>query len=323
MKIIIIGAGISGLSAAIALKQTLPSIQIEIYEIRPSPSTIGGAVNLTPNALRYLSSLKVLPHLKITACPVRSIEIISHRTGSNLAELSFDIPGSDRFQALRAKRSELHAALTDTWYTDLGGEIIYDAKLSSIETASSGLVEAKFTVKGAPVTKTVDLLLGCDGIHSFVRTSFVEPDRAEIYSGIASAYGITSVSEEDKSNLPFDATGVFSSRRGSLLMSYTNPEKTMLYMAAVMETKEISSRDGWKVKGSDQEAVKNEILGRFCQTGPLADKLEKVVDQVDDWFLYPVYKLPPGGVWLKDKVLLLGDAAHAVRSLDSPVILAR
>ncbi len=313
MQIIIIGAGISSLSAAIALKQTLPSIRIEVYEIRPSPSTIGGAVNLTPNALRYLSSLKVLPRLENTACSVRSIEILSCRTGSKLAELSFDIPGSDGFQALRARRSELLAALTDTWLTDFGGEIIYDAKLSSIETASSGSVEAKFTVKGAPVTKTADLLLGCDGIHSFVRTSFVEPDRGEIYSGIATAYGITSLSEEEKQNLQFDATAVFSSRRGSLLMSYANPEKTTLYMAAVMETQEISSREGWKVKGSDQDAVKNEILGRFCQTGPLADKLKKVVDRLDDWFLYPVYKLSPGGVWSKDKVLLLGDAAHAVR----------
>lgn len=321
MKVIIIGAGISGLSVAIALKQALTSIQIEVYEIRSSPSTIGGAVNLTPNALRYLSSLKVLPRLENTACPVGSIDIISCRTGSKLAELSFDIPGSDGFQALRVRRSELLAALTDTWLTDFGGEIIYDAKLSSIETASSGLVEAKFTVKGAPVTKTADLLLGCDGIHSFVRTSFVEPDRDEIYSGIATAYGITSVSEEEKQNLQFDATAVFSSRRGSLLMSYTNPTKTSLYMAAVMETQETSSREGWKVKGSDQEAVKNEILGRFGQTGPLADKLKKVVDQLDDWFLYPVYKLPPGGVWSKDKVLLLGDAAHAVRN-STPMILA-
>src|SRR5579871_926771 len=273
MKIIIIGAGISGLSVAIALKQLLPSIQIEVYEIRSFPSTIGGAVNLTPNALRYLSSLKVLPHLKSTACPVRNIEIISCRTGNKLAEIDFDIPGSDGFQALRVRRSKLLAALTDTWLKDFGGLITYDAKLSSIETTSSGSIEAKFTIEGAPVTKTADLLLGCDGIHSFVRTSFVEPDRSKIYSGIATAYGITDLSEEEKPNLQFDATAVFTSRRGSLLMSYTNPEKTTLYMAAVMETKEISSREGWKVKGSDKDAVKDEIIGRFGQTGPLADKL--------------------------------------------------
>jgi len=314
MEIIIIGAGISGLSAAIALKQALPSIDIKVYEIRAKPSTIGGAVNLTPNALRYLSSLNVLPRLESKACPVRNIEIISCRTGTQVGELSFDIPGSDGFQALRVKRSELLAALTDTWL-DFGGEIIYDAKLSSIETTSAGSVEAKFTVNGASVTKTPDLLLGCDGIHSFVRSSFVEPDRGEIYSGIATAYGITAVSEEDKPNLPFDATGFFSSRRGSLLMSYADREKTTLYMAAVMETQETSSREGWKVKGNDQDAVKKEILERFCQTGPLADKFKNVVEQVDDWFLYPVYKLPPGGVWSKDKVLLLGDAAHAVRCL--------
>lgn len=312
MQVIIVGAGIAGLSAAIALKQAIPSIQIQVFEIRPTPSTIGGAVNLTPNALRYLLSLNALQRLKSKACPVRAIDIVSCRTGYPVSEVSFDILKSDGFQAVRAKRAELLSALTETWATDHNGKIVYNARLTSLVATSSKSVEATFTVAGTSVTHEADLVLGCDGIHSAVRTLFIEPERKEIYSGVATAYGIVSISPEERPNLPFESTAVFASRRGSLLMSYANPEKTDLYLAAVMETQEVSSREGWKAKGSDQDAVRKEIFERFCSSGPLAGKLTKVVEKLDDWFLYPVYKLPPKGVWTKERVILLGDAAHAV-----------
>lgn len=318
MRAIIVGAGITGLSAAIALKQSIPSIQISVFEIRPIPSTIGGAVNLTPNALRYLSSLNALHHLKIKACPVRTIDIISCRTGLQVSELSFDVPNSDSFQALRAKRADLLSALTETWTKDHDGEIIYDARLTSIEMTSTHVVRATFTISGTTVTKEADILIGCDGIHSAVRSLFIEPDRKQIYSGIATAYGIASIPEAGLPDLAFDTTAVFASRRGSLLMSWANPEKTDLYLAAVMQTQEVSSREGWKAKGGDQDAVRKEIFERFCTSGPLAGKFAKVLEILDDWYLYPVYKLPPKGIWKRENVMLLGDAAHAVR--DGPII---
>lgn len=315
MRVIIVGAGIAGLSAAIALKQAIPSIQIQIFEIRPTPSTIGGAVNLTPNALRYLSLLKALPRLTVKACPVRAIEIVSCRTGYPVGELSFDISNSDGFQALRAKRTDLLSALTETWLKDHNGEIIYNARITSLVTTSTNSVKATFVIAETTATHEADLLLGCDGIHSTVRTLFVEPDREEIYSGVATAYGIVSIAPDVRPDLSFDSTALFASRRGSLLMAYANAEKTDVFLAAVMETKEVSSREGWKAKGADKDAVRKEIFGRFCVNGPLAAKFSKVVDKLDDWFLYPVYKLPPKGAWTKERVMLLGDAAHAVCSI--------
>lgn len=313
MRVIVIGAGIAGLSVAIALKQSIPSIDVQVFEIRPTPSTIGGAVNLTPNALRYLFSLGALQRLQSKACAVRGIDIFSCRTGHPVAELSFDIPNSDGFQALRAKRTDLLFVLTETWTRDHNGSISYDARFASLTTTtSSNSITANFTIAGKTVSEEADLLLGCDGIHSQVRTSFVEPSRKEIYSGVATAYGIISIPPSARPDLPFTATAVFASRRGSLLMSYANPAKTDLYLAAVMETAEVSSREGWKAKGADQEAVREEILARFCETGPLASRFATVVGKLDNWFLYPVYKLAPKGVWRKERVMLLGDAAHAV-----------
>jgi len=67
LDVIILGGGIAGLTTALALtkfapKDAIPNIRI--FEIRPEPATIGGAVNLTPNALRLLDHLGALPIMK-------------------------------------------------------------------------------------------------------------------------------------------------------------------------------------------------------------------------------------------------------------------
>jgi salicylate hydroxylase len=157
-----------------------------------------------------------------------------------------------------------------------------------------------------------DILLGCDGIHSFVRTAAVEPDRKPVYSGISNAYGLLDASSLS-GRLPFDATGMYSGRKGAFMMSYYDAAKEKLYASAVMETAAPTSREGWKLKVENRKEVKANILSRFGGSPqPLLDELIKATD---DWYFYPVYKLAPKGKWHSGACLLLGDAAHAVRSL--------
>ena len=308
LDIIIIGAGVAGLSAAIAIKTSIPKANISIHEIRSQPSSIGGAVNLTPNALRYLSALGALDRLQKVSCPVKKIDVVSHRTGSYLGRVNFDIPRGDGFQALRVKRSFLLDSLATTWQ-ETGGHVSYDSRAKSIQRAKSGRLVVEFHNQQS---KEADVVLGCDGIHSFVRAQYVQVDRQPEYSGIATAYGIMDCTNLDLSSLSIDTTKVLSSQRGALLLSFTDVEKKELYIGAVMETEEIDSREGWKAKGANKEMIKSVILDRFCAAGPVAEKLRPVVEKMEDWFLYPVFKLPPKGRWLRDNVLVIGDAAHAV-----------
>src|ERR1700712_721930 len=98
---IIIGGGIAGISAALALSKI--GVNCTVYELRAEPSTIGGAVNLTPNALRLLEFLDV----EVSGCRVDSIEIFSLHTGKLLGELPFKKFGP----ALRILREDLLRAL--------------------------------------------------------------------------------------------------------------------------------------------------------------------------------------------------------------------
>ena len=96
-RIIILGGGIAGLATALALSkfaQTgfLPTI--EVFEIRPEPGTIGGAMSLTPNGLRVLDHLGVYPIIKHKqyGIHVNAVEVFSIYNCKKLAESSFRGP---------------------------------------------------------------------------------------------------------------------------------------------------------------------------------------------------------------------------------------
>jgi salicylate hydroxylase len=77
-----------------------------------------------------------------------------------------------------------------------------------------------------------------------------------------------------------------------------------------MQSSEENDKQGWRVRGNDRQKTLDEINRRYKDSAiPCVDELIK---RVDDFIFYPVYKLGPGGIWSRGKVLLLGDAAHGV-----------
>jgi hypothetical protein len=97
------------------------------------------------------------------------------------------------------------------------------------------------------------------------------------------------------------------------MASYFEPTRKDQYIAVVMEIAEMLNREGWKIRGSDQNAIKAEILERFkCDTMP---ELAELAEDAGEWTLYPTHKLSPKGQWTSNPgqtCILLGDAAHAV-----------
>lgn len=157
-----------------------------------------------------------------------------------------------------------------------------------------------------------DMLVGCDGIHSATRLLHVEPERKEIYSGIANAFGFAPMDKEIASTIHFNKTAINFARRGMLLTSYYEETKTSVYVGGLLQVPEISSRDGWKVRGADQEATKQDMRERFAGSDVAHPDIKPLIDTAADWFMWPVFTLPPGGRWATERTMLLGDAAHAM-----------
>ncbi|KAI4213493.1 MAG: hypothetical protein LQ351_003994 [Letrouitia transgressa] len=311
MHILIIGAGPTGLSLALSLLQSphKENHTFAVYEARSEASTIGGAVNLTPTALRYLDGLHVLPKLLARGATVKAIEIFSLHSGSKLSEVNFSKPEYG-YSALRIKRSDLLSSLLETLFS-YDRAVQWGKKLVSInDIAQEEKVEAVFsdgqTAKG-------DLIVGCDGIHSPTRTCYVEPDRNPRYTGQCVAFGFL---EGVKGPLFFKDTGLLSSQNGSLLATYCTADRSTLFFGAVMRVPDEASREGWRLKGEDRENVKKDMQRRF---GALVMRKElecvkTMLREVQDVCLYPVHMLsyPAQAMWAKNRVVLMGDAAHAM-----------
>jgi len=178
IHIMILGAGITGLTSALALSDNLLDTlaKITIFEVRSAPATIGGAVNLTPKALRYLDHLGV-----------------------------HDIILQNGFGA---------RSLLDLLKEQNDTEIVYGKKVVEIVESPQD-VTLKFedgeTVSG-------DVLLGCDGIHSAVRSLLTDPERNPTYTGASVVMATSNVRPE--ATTPWKSTGLISSRQGKLMCTY-------------------------------------------------------------------------------------------------------
>lgn len=153
-----------------------------------------------------------------------------------------------------------------------------------------------------------DILLGCDGVHSFTRTHHVEPGRRQIYSGVSNAFSCALLGRNDR--LHFETSALNFARRGLHLASLYESTRTSGYVGALVSVSDVGSRDGWKAKDGDVAALKADILERFGDS--IHPVISTLIQKGEGWFLWPVYMLPNGGRWATNRTMLLGDAAHAM-----------
>lgn len=163
-----------------------------------------------------------------------------------------------------------------------------------------------------------DLAIGADGVHSNTRTNIVDPDRVSAYTGI-SFIQATMPASYIKQPFHFETTALNRSRRGALLTTFCDRQRSELFVAALAQVDgahiasgllRVQGQDYQRAKKSSVNALRDDLRGRFGKAAQPC--IREIIEKCPDWTLYPVYEVPPGGKWCSSRIMLIGDAAHAV-----------
>ncbi|MFL6210017.1 MAG: FAD-dependent monooxygenase [Pyrinomonadaceae bacterium] len=176
-SIAIIGGGIGGLSAALALRQV--GFAPEVFEQAPELLEVGAAIAVWPNALRVLRRLGVGEQVLARAGVIEQVRWLTW-DGRLLRHVRF--PSTDT-PAVALHRADLQGALLDA----LPASSIHLAYVCESYQQTGDEIHVRFA-DGA--TSACDLLIGADGLHSRLRAQTLA-DGPPVYRGYTIWRGVT------------------------------------------------------------------------------------------------------------------------------------
>jgi len=266
------------------------------------------------NGLRLLDLLGVYDEICLRSPKLAKGTVYSSR-GTNLGELELGIWSAKKtgYMSMRIKRTDLQTILLDK-VRQLGIPVYFDKRIVAIEEREDD-VEVTFS---DGTRDTAQLLLGCDGIHSSVRSLYVDSQISPEYSGIATIYSfIPTVSLHPPTSAMTSMTATYIPH-GVFAVMPCSTSSDVLYWFFSYEVPIPSSgdsREGWEEHSRrEEDGFKAALLG-FLNTVQMewGAFVRDVVKKTETVKFYPIFRLPLGGRWYRGRCLLLGDAAHAMQ----------
>ncbi|KAL4799545.1 hypothetical protein BDV19DRAFT_400778 [Aspergillus venezuelensis] len=304
----IIGAGLSGLTLALALHQQ--GIPCTLYEMRSAPLDIGGAVMLSPNALRILDSLGVYARIKSKGY---NFENLYFRTKDNKPADSYEFGGEQKYgyAALRIYRNVLITELS-AMVADAGIEIKYHKKFTRVTEETASSVTCEFS-DGTTATSTV--LVGADGIHSKVR-KYMYPSLEPMFTksmGVSAAVPTMQLQLEtvhpEGYNLPVT---IMNKTHGAFVMALQQPDGRETFIGRQKRAPELD-RAGWDALLNDKKWCVDYLREGISSFPAIAQNAVSTIN-TDTINIWPFYVVPKLDQWASEfqRVVMLGDAAHAI-----------
>jgi 2-polyprenyl-6-methoxyphenol hydroxylase-like FAD-dependent oxidoreductase len=292
-KVLIVGGGVAGPALALFLRKA--GIASAVYEAHPFVEGVGGGLGLAPNGLKVLAALGLAAPLTRQAATISTFAFRNDR-GATLATTRIDpaIYGQPMLALSRALLFETLAKAMDHERI----EVHYDKRLARLEEHSKGVV-AHFA---DGTTAEGDVLIGADGIRSVVRRHLLSDVGAE-YVGMIGIGGFTPLAHLPA--LPGDTMTFVFGRRGFFGYSAADGDYA-LWWSNRFRDRELT-RD--ELDHVDRDALKDELLDRF---GSYYAPIPSLVERTANLLQLNVYDVPSLPTWHRGRIVLIGDAAHAV-----------
>jgi FAD-dependent urate hydroxylase len=296
MHALVIGGGVAGPATAVALRSI--GVEVTICEARPAQDKdVGLWVMVAPNGLAALDSLGL-----------KDIALRESLAGA---------VGPSGFAPMR--RVGLYQLLRSA-AVDRGARIEHDRKLVAAETTETGVL-ARFA-DGS--TLAGDLLIGCDGLHSRTR-SIIDPAAPTArylpllnLGGFASGVDVPG----EPAQLQF-----IPSRKGFFGYATAGSGGETWWFANLPWGAEPSRAE---LAALGRAALTERLLDAFATAPPFVAELIRTTHT--ELYALPTHDLPTVPTWWRDRLVILGDAAHATTptsgqgssmALEDAVVLAK
>jgi len=290
-KIAVIGGGLGGLSAALALYRA--GFDVDVFEQAAELNEVGGGINMGPNAARILYRLGLGAALDRDAVRPATAHVRRWDDGRTLQKAPLNPLCDELYGAphLTAHRADLQRAIAAGLPTE---RIHLGYRLVGLLDHDDG-IEADFA-NGARIR--ADILVGADGIHSTVRT-ILFGDEAPQFAGCVAYRGLVPAARI--ADLDLERGNQSWLGPGGHLVHYFVSGGRLLNFVGWTE------HDSWNREDWTDRATVERALAAFAGWHP---QIRRIISAANTCFIWALFDRDPLPRWSVGRVTLLGDACH-------------
>ena len=305
-QVTVIGGGIGGLSAALALSQR--GAQVIVLERAPEITEVGAGIQISPNGWRVLQALGVADAVGSLSPRADAVRLRDFRRGAEVFAMSLTRADQPYHFVHRADLVEILADAA----REAGVSIRLGTEATSVEPLSDG---ARLTLADGS-TERHGLTVAADGLHSSARRH-LNPKARPFFTGQV-AWRCTIPTDT-----PLAPEAHVFMGPGRHLVRYPLRDRHLINLVAVEE------RDAWAADGWHHRDDPARLIRAFTDFAP---EVRTLLEQTRDVFLWGLHRYPVAESWFEGGLALLGDAAHptlpfmaqgANMALEDAYVLAR
>ena len=300
-RAIIAGAGIAGLTAALALRRA--GFSVAIYEKANTLEEFGAGLQLAPNATRMLARLGVLERVERFASTPRAVLVLRGSDNAELMRMPLD-DAERRWGAayLVIHRADLQRVLVEAVRSQPGVEVSLGTTVHDFADHGRG-VSVGLRTSLAQDQDDADLLIGADGLRSLVRDrlGFGAQDQAQ-FTGRVAYRAIVNADDADPQCRPSDI--ILRLGGEAHLVHYPLRGGTIVNLVATIRSPAPTGSADHRPDSPDSRSILERAFTGWSK------EVSWLTSASIQWRVWPLYCRPPIRSFSVGRVALVGDAAH-------------